>query len=42
MIEAQVTLLTDGTSYWDGGGAFGLVPRGYHPELALLGSFTEE
>ena len=27
MTEAQVTLLTDGTSYWDGGGAFGLVPR---------------
>ncbi len=27
MTEARVTLLTDGTSYWDGGGAFGLVPR---------------
>ena len=27
MTEACVTLLTDGTSYWDGGGAFGLVPR---------------
>lgn len=24
---AKVTLLSDGTSYWDGGGAFGLVPR---------------
>ncbi len=25
--DARVTLLTDGTSYWDGGGTFGLVPR---------------
>jgi glyoxylase-like metal-dependent hydrolase (beta-lactamase superfamily II) len=25
--EARATLLTDGTSYWDGGGTFGLVPR---------------
>lgn len=24
---AKITLLSDGTSYWDGGGAFGLVPR---------------
>ena len=24
---AQIHLLSDGTSYWDGGGAFGLVPR---------------
>lgn len=25
--EARATLLTDGTSWWDGGGTFGLVPR---------------
>jgi glyoxylase-like metal-dependent hydrolase (beta-lactamase superfamily II) len=25
--NARATLLTDGTSYWDGGGTFGLVPR---------------
>ena len=25
--ETRVELLSDGVSYWDGGGAFGLVPR---------------
>lgn len=25
--DARATLLTDGTSWWDGGGTFGLVPR---------------
>lgn len=25
--HARITLLSDGTSYWDGGGTFGLVPR---------------
>jgi glyoxylase-like metal-dependent hydrolase (beta-lactamase superfamily II) len=25
--DARITLLSDGTSYWDGGGTFGLVPR---------------
>jgi len=25
--EVRIHLLSDGTSYWDGGGAFGLVPR---------------
>lgn len=25
--DARITLLSDGTTYWDGGGTFGLVPR---------------
>jgi glyoxylase-like metal-dependent hydrolase (beta-lactamase superfamily II) len=31
--DARATLLTDGTSWWDGGGTFGLVPR---PKWAKL------
>ena len=31
--HARITLLSDGTSYWDGGGTFGLVPRGKWAKL---------
>ena len=31
--DARITLLSDGTSYWDGGGTFGLVPRGKWAKL---------